>query len=145
MKIIIVDDNSVDRITAKKALKTLDAEIDEVSTGEEFLKMCEESEYDCIVMDHMLTDWKSPDLIKHMREKDISYPVIVLTGQGDERLAVSLMRENMCSDYIIKTDVGELLVDAVQKTVSAHQLQKKTLAKMNELNKALSNKLEEMD
>jgi PAS domain S-box-containing protein len=54
-----------------------------------------------ILMDYLLPDMTGKQIIKALREEKIEMPLIVMTGHGDERIAVEIMKLGV-HDYVIK-------------------------------------------
>src|SRR5687767_755328 len=57
--------------------------------------------YDCIFIDYNLPGGNGLELMKHIRKTGNNSPIIVVTSQGDERIAVEIMK-NGAADYITK-------------------------------------------
>lgn len=79
-------------------------------------------EIELIVLDYLLHD-KLTGLIvlQHIRAKGINVPVIVVTGKGDEEVAVALMKAG-ASDYLRKTHLNaQILEDAIRDALSQHE------------------------
>jgi CheY-like chemotaxis protein len=53
------------------------------------------------VLDHNLPDGSGLDLLERLRLKDPGVPVLMMTGEGSERLAVEAFRRG-ASDYVVK-------------------------------------------
>lgn len=68
-------------------------------------------DYQIIFLDYNLGPHNGLDILREMRAKDDLRPVIVLTGQGDEYVAVDMMRAG-ADDYIVKDDLGPDKVSA---------------------------------
>ncbi|MEG3842993.1 response regulator [Microcoleus sp. herbarium14] len=135
LKILIVDDDAVDRMAVKRSLKSAGVSI-EVTEAEDcadalakllvsrnstraiqdksqHLNEVEETEkslllnqifdckFDCIFLDYGLPDGDGLTLVQDVRRSGLKVPLIVLTGQGDEQIAVELMKAG-ASDYITK-------------------------------------------
>ncbi|MCY7386083.1 MAG: response regulator [Microcoleus sp. CAN_BIN18] len=139
IKILIVDDDEVDRMAVKRLLKSAGVSV-EVTEAEDcaaalaqlsvsknsstataklskqdksqHLSEVEETEnsllnqifeckFDCVFLDYGLPDGDGLSLVKAVRESGLKVPLIVLTGQGDEEIAVELMKAG-ASDYIAK-------------------------------------------
>src|SRR5258705_671754 len=58
-------------------------------------------DYDCIFIDYNLPGGNGLELMKYIREAGNNSPIIVVTSQGDERIAVEIMK-NGAADYITK-------------------------------------------
>jgi len=54
-----------------------------------------------LVLDFKLTDMTGKDIIDSLSERGLKIPFVIVTGQGDERLAVEMMKMG-ARDYIIK-------------------------------------------
>ena len=61
--------------------------------------------YDCILCDHKLPGGDGLDIVLRVRETQSTTPIIVLTGQGDEALAVELLKAG-AADYIPKSSLS---------------------------------------
>ena len=144
IKILIVDDDAVDRMAVKRSLKSAGVSV-EVTEAEDcadalaklsvsknstqepakltkenksqHLREVEETEkgrllnqifeckFDCVFLDYGLPDGDGLSLVQNVREAGLKVPLIVLTGQGDEQIAVELMKAG-ASDYIAKSKLS---------------------------------------
>jgi len=107
LKLLLVDDDEVDRRAVVRALRAaaLDAEIVEVTDATLVLRMLQESAFDCIMLDYRLPQTDGLDVLVRTRAAGFDLPVIILTGQGDEQLAVDLMKAG-ASDYLSKATLN---------------------------------------
>jgi two-component system sensor histidine kinase/response regulator len=89
----------------------------ELSEGEErknpMLSQIFECKFDCVFLDYRLPDGDGLALVRAVRNAGIKVPLIVLTGQGDEQIAVDLMKAG-ASDYIVK---GKLSPDNLSRSL----------------------------
>lgn len=106
-KVLIVDDDAVDRIAVRRALKTssLAVQFVEAWDYESALSTLELHTFDCIFMDYRLPDRNGLILVQNIRQNGIRTPLVVLTGQGDEQIAVELMKAG-ASDYLPKSKIS---------------------------------------
>ncbi len=85
-KILVVDDNDVNRMVFVNLLKTTQVQIDEASSGAECLKLTAKKKYDIIFMDHMMPHMDGVETFEIMRSQDNNAckdtPVIVLTANA---------------------------------------------------------------
>jgi two-component system, sensor histidine kinase and response regulator len=107
LRILIVDDDQIDRMAVHRALTKsgLSLEIAEAATCAEALTLLETNLYDCTFLDYGLPDRNGLALIAAACELDVQHPLIVLTGQGDERIAVDLMKAG-ATDYLPKSEIS---------------------------------------
>ncbi|SMC40770.1 putative bifunctional diguanylate cyclase/phosphodiesterase [Sporomusa malonica] len=103
LRILLIDDDEVDRIMVRRALKAAHAEIfvDETDNGCEGLCKALSSDYACIFLDHCLPGDSGLAVLSAIRTAGVKTPVIILTGQGDEQLAVDSMKAG-ATDYLVK-------------------------------------------
>jgi len=104
VKLLIVDDNPDDRFLYKRLLQKVNGvnwSILESESGADGLDLCEEENPDCILLDYILPDIDGLEFLLQMKNRSVSVPVIMLTGQGDETIAVLAMKEG-ARDYLAK-------------------------------------------
>ncbi len=79
--------------------------------------------YDIVLLDYKLPDGTGLDVLDQMKERDYQIPVVMVTGQGTERVAAQAIQRG-AADYLIKSgDYLFTLPALIRKTVHAHQLQ----------------------
>lgn len=114
--ILIVDDNQglislIQRCLSREGFKTAVA-----YSGQEALNWLSHRQADLLLLDLQLPDMTGEALINHLDCRAINLPFIVVTGQGDERLAVKMMKRG-ARDYFIKdSSVLALLPSIVAQT-----------------------------
>jgi signal transduction histidine kinase len=114
--ILIVDDSPEDRAMYQRLLlqdgehpyRFLEAE-----TGEEGLETALAESPDCLLLDYRLPDVDGLEFLARLRAKEDHLPVIILTGQGNEAVAVEAMKSG-AQDYLLK---GAVTRDRLQRAV----------------------------
>ena len=116
------DDTGLARLFRKK-LSKFGYLIDLASDGNQGLAMWETGAYDILVVDHHMPDKNGLDVLRALGEQGAMPPTIMVTGQGDETVAVEALKL-AASDYIIKdVDGGYLdLLHAVIERALAKQV-----------------------
>lgn len=139
--ILIVDDDEVDRMAVRRALKSagVEVELSEVSDGVGAIAALSSETFDCVFLDYRLPDKDGLALIQEVRSSKNKVPLVVLTGQGDEQTAVDLMKAG-ASDYLAKSRVSpETLVRILHNAIRVHraemqvELASRRLRESNEL------------
>lgn len=129
LKVLVVDDDSVDRLTTCKALQSgkLHAAIEEVETMAAAMQRLRAARYDVVILDHLLPDGKSMDFLRELRSRGIRVPVVVATGYGDESLVVELLKGG-AGDYVPKDRItAESMFRAVSHAIRIHKAEEESL------------------
>jgi PAS domain S-box-containing protein len=71
------------------------------STGRDAIEWLSANDADLLLLDLKLQDMEGKDLVRHLSEMQRQPPFIIITGQGDERVAVEMMKRG-ARDYLIK-------------------------------------------
>lgn len=85
-RILIVDDNAVNRRVLSNLLKETQIQIDEAASGEQCLEMIMDTGYDLIFMDHMMPEMDGIETLHRIRametHSNTATPVIALTANA---------------------------------------------------------------
>jgi two-component system, cell cycle sensor histidine kinase and response regulator CckA len=107
IRILCVEDTEDDfEIISRTLEKTLKEKylLEWASTAKKGLTLLETHEFDIMLLDYNLPDMNGIEMMKAMRYEGVTIPIILLTGQGDEMVAVNAMKEG-AADYITKSDI----------------------------------------
>jgi two-component system, sensor histidine kinase and response regulator len=123
LKILIVDDDEVDRMAVRRALMAsgLRVELTEACSCAEAIATLATRPFDCAFLDYRLPDRDGLALVQLIREQGVHSPLIMLTGQGDEQIAVELMKAG-ATDYLSKSHISpERLAKTLLNAMRVHQ------------------------
>ncbi len=125
MKILLVEDNSDHRELMRFVLTGHDStwEVEAVEAGEEALRLLLGGEvFDLVFLDYSLPRRDGLEVLEEIRRGEAPPPVVVVTGRGDEQVAVKAMKGG-AYDYVVKGE-GYLqrLPVVAQRAIEAHQL-----------------------
>ncbi|MBN1998565.1 response regulator [candidate division KSB1 bacterium] len=96
--------------------------VEMTNTGEKGLDILGKNPFDVIVLDYSLPKKNGLEILKIIKKRKIPIPVIMVTGQGDERIAVEAMREG-AHDYLVKRpDTMDLLPQVLLRAISEKRL-----------------------
>jgi signal transduction histidine kinase/DNA-binding response OmpR family regulator len=107
LRILCVDDDEVDRMIVARALRDAELEVDlaQAETVEGALaQLAAGAPFDCIILDFNLPGGDAFDVLRRLHDAGSDVPVIILTGHGDEELAVELMKAG-AFDYMSKVNL----------------------------------------
>lgn len=118
--VLIIDDSEDDRELYRRTLKkSQDAVYDiiEAETGEEGLAKIAQNSPGCVLLDYSLPGRNGVEVLKHLRAQHPFVPVVMLTGQGSETVAVTAMQAG-AQNYISKATITpEALQRAIQVAI----------------------------
>jgi signal transduction histidine kinase len=101
IKILIVDDDlGLLRLVAR-TLKREGFETATSGSGQEAIAWLTKNHADLMLLDLKLQDIEGKELINHLTGIGRSVPFLIITGQGDERVAVEMMKRGAL-DYLVK-------------------------------------------
>lgn len=123
LKILVVDDDDVDRMAVRRALKAsgLEASVTEAEDAQSALARLAKEHFDCTLLDYRMPGSDGLDVVRLARDKGILVPFIMLTGFGDEQTAVELMKAG-AADYIPKSSLTpERLALSLRGVLRIHQ------------------------
>ncbi len=101
------DDLGLARLVQKR-LERLGYCVELARDGEEGLVLAEQGEYDLIAIDHSMPKYRGLEVLRILQARREAPPIIMITGSGDENLAVDAMKSG-ASDYLVKDLEGGFL------------------------------------
>jgi len=128
IRILVIDDSPDDRELYWRALnKNTDVlyDISDAEDGERGLARIEECAPDCILLDYSLPGRNGIEVLKRIHARHPHIPVVMLTGQGNETVAVNAMREG-AQNYISKSTITpEAMQRAIQVAIDHCSMEKR--------------------
>ncbi|MEK7738391.1 MAG: response regulator, partial [Pseudomonadota bacterium] len=106
VRILIVEDDTVDRLACRRALAQhplFEFEFFEAETGRAGLQLAVAQQMDCILLDHHLPDLTGIEFLAELAGEagTLPVPVMMLTGADNVGIAVEAMRRG-ARDYLVK-------------------------------------------
>ncbi len=127
LKILVIDDDEVDRMAFKKAFKRASEkfEIYEARDGHEALSILKNKIFDCIFLDYRLPGWDGIKVLKEIRNLGIKTPLVFITGQGDEKLVADIIKAG-AEDYLPKSIMSsESLLKSLEYAIESQKAEEK--------------------
>ena len=112
LNILLVEDDEDDYVMTRdiiEEIEGLDIHLDWINSYEDAGPMMDRNCHNIYLVDYRLGEGNGLDLLKSVRSKGSSVPVIMLTGQDDQEIDIEAM-EAGASDYLIKGEVDAVML-----------------------------------
>jgi DNA-binding NtrC family response regulator len=126
-KILLIEDNQdhSDLIIRSLTEGLGNVKIHQANRCKEAFKLMDERQFDLILSDYYLPDSRGEAHIQRLVKKAPETPIIIITGQGDEKTAARSIKAG-ADDYIVKTrDSLKALPRILNRAFAKHQTQLK--------------------
>jgi two-component system response regulator AtoC len=117
--VLLVDDEPALLFTLEEVLTSRGFDVRTASSGKDALDRLDD--VDAVVTDLVMPNMTGIELLRAIRQRDATMPVVLLTAQGSERVAVSAMKEG-AYDYLTKPFDNEELALAVGRACEVRSL-----------------------
>lgn len=119
VKVLVVDDSASVTALIREGLKGVVSDVLVASTGKEAVERLMTEPVTLVLLDHRLPDMTGIDVIKSLAGRGQHVPFITITGHGDEKVAVEMMKLG-ARDYLIKDENFLDLLPSVVRQVLDH-------------------------
>jgi len=148
LRILVIDDDPGDTELARRMLADIsewDTTVIDCEDADCGFERIERGDADLAVIDFYLGGVTGLNLLEQIRQRDQLFPVIILTGSGNEETAAQALRAG-ASDYLVKGTLSanafrHAIFNALEKKKLAQQVQQKQQElqeKVKELQEALA-------
>ncbi len=125
-RFLLVDDSPVElRLVTGLLQKFEDAEIDTSTNGLEALRAARAATPDVVVSDLKMPGMDGLELIDAMRDEFPGVPIVIVTSQGSEEMAVRALQGG-AAGYVPKRSIGRDLVKIVDPLVESAMRSRRT-------------------
>jgi heavy metal response regulator len=101
MRILLIEDDQRVASFIRRGLTAEKFLVDVAQDGQNGLQWAESREYNLVILDLMLPSLSGHEVLRAIRKKDRTIPVLILTARGAVRDKVELF-EGGCDDYLTK-------------------------------------------
>lgn len=102
--ILVVEDDAVDREAIRRMLEKASPgyAVEEITNADDAFERLQRRDYLCAFVDHRLPGRSGLELLQQARQRPVLTPIVILTGYGDELLAVEALKAG-AADYLPKS------------------------------------------
>lgn len=135
LNILLIDDDKVDRQNIRRVFSEidLDVSITECDNVEEALKAFALEQFDCVLIDYLMPGLDGFEGLEKLQKINASIPIVMITGQGNEILAVKAIQWG-AQHYLPKERVSsEVLLNTINVAIENCRLKQKIDEQRSEL------------
>jgi PAS domain S-box-containing protein len=143
VRILIMEDDPGQARLAQRTLQRAGYAVEVAGDGDTGLDLCATGLYDVLMVDHQMPGKGGIEVLRALARRDALPPTIMVTGHGDEAVAVEAMKLG-AGDYVVKDVDGRYL--ALLPTVVARVLHRqRLLEEKQQAEQALQQMLAELE
>lgn len=144
-RILIVDANAELRKTlAEYVLGPEGHSCLEAASGQEALQLASRRSIDLVLADQHLPDIAGIDVLRELRLAGLHMPVVIMTVEGSESLAVEALREG-ASGYVRKPFRTEDIMSAVRRALARAEIESESYRALQQTNRQLKQRLQQLE
>ena len=140
-RILLVDDDKVDVMAFERAMLKSDLiyKLTSFERAIDAIQTLKRKEFDCIFLDYRLQGIDGLTMLKRIQSLGVTTPIVSITSQGNEKLAVEMMRAG-AFDYFTKDQISEEKLHRILTNVETFHLERaQRFAAENELREITKN------
>lgn len=137
--LIVEDDHGIGQLI-QRTLERNGLLTTRVVKGAEAIEQISQGQYGLLLLDYQLPDMTGKQVVERLSKTQRLVPFVMMTGQGDERIAVEMMKLG-ARDYVVKDaafiDLLPQVVKRVVREISAEKKLVETEAKLLEAKRSI--------
>lgn len=125
VRILLMEDDAGQARLFRKRMERAGCVVDHAPDGEKGLEMFDQGAYDLVVLDHAMPVYDGLEVLRRLASRGPLPPIVMVTGCGNERVAVEAMKLGAL-DYIVKDVDGgylDLLPVVTERALHQHRLE----------------------
>lgn len=133
--LLLVDDNAdfLDLIEPMVLERYPTSSVARAGTGEAALNALVTGAFDVLLLDYRLPDFDGIEVLGEIRKHLVDIAVVMVTGEGDERLAADIFRMG-AYDYLVKGEIDRpVLFRCLDQVLMRRELERQISAKSDQL------------
>jgi two-component system phosphate regulon sensor histidine kinase PhoR len=145
-RILVVDDSAdIREFLAHTVLPNEGYDTLSAASGEEGLILARDLQPELIIADFLLPQMTGLEMLDALKKEGFDFPMILITAEGSEELAVKAMRLGVY-DYLIKPVEADAVLAAVRNTMNrywAGKIRERTSERLLEANQILDQRIQQ--
>lgn len=121
-RILVVDDERLILDLAVMLLSARGYEVITAESGEECLQAVERQTPPLVLLDYMMPGMDGMTTLRELRQRFPDTYVIMLTGKGNEQIAVEVMKAG-AADYVLKPFSNQDLIDRIENVLRIRRIE----------------------
>ena len=118
-RILVAEDSATQAVQIRGLLEQEHYQVDLVTDGKQALRRLTSGEKpDLVLTDMMMPEMDGLDLVKAIRVHHSSIPVILMTAQGTDALAIEALEEG-AAGYVPKSQLSQRVIDEIERVLHA--------------------------
>ena len=143
VRILVIDDDAGQARLAQRTLERAGYAVDVAGDGDTGLALYATGAYDVLMVDHQMPGPGGLEVLSTLAARGALPPTIMVTGHGDEAIAVEAMKLG-AGDYLVKDVEGHYLT-LLPAVVARALYQQRLLEEKRQAEEALQKTLEELE
>lgn len=127
VKILIVDDEEVARLTLAEILRLEGYEISAVGSGEEAVEVLRKEPFDVMILDLKMSGMSGLDVLRQVVDTLPNLSIIILTAYGTIDSAIQAIRYRV-HDYLLKPVSPEQVLESIEKALAKRRSSRSIVA-----------------
>jgi FixJ family two-component response regulator len=135
--IFVIDDDASMRRSLSWLLRSAGWRAEAFASAEDFLARAALPGNGCLILDVRMPGMAGPELRDHLAARNISLPIIFLTGHGDVPTGVEAMKKGAV-DFLLKPVDDQVLLEAIQSALERHRTAQAQAEELNSIHNRLA-------
>jgi len=115
-KVYVIDDDEAMRDSLNFLLESADFNVTLFETAQSFLDVLPDLEFGCVVSDVRMPGIDGIEMLKRMKARQSTFPILIMTGHGDVPLAVEAMKLGAV-DFLEKPFEDDRLIGMLEAAI----------------------------
>jgi FixJ family two-component response regulator len=127
--VFVIDDDPSMRAAIERLAGAVGLSVATYSSGEDFLASSLPDVSGCVVTDVRMPGLSGLELQKEMSEREITFPIIFITGHGDIAMSVQAMKAGAI-EFLTKPFRDQDLLDAIRQAIARNDVARSNRAEL---------------